>query len=172
MTETGFNQEAVYSSEKRFDQTVDAQNVNFFQGESQNLTDWKSLFKHPPSNLKFRRNSGSNRDSKRAIKIPCTSNTTSYTEPKPADFTKIPPPRAASTSPTKVFARKKEGYPELPVQTLKLHDHLGSAGNSSMSSSPTSQTSNCSNGAEVDDVYEEEEGRNGTAGCFGELIIM
>ncbi len=165
MTETGIGQEAVYSLEKRFDQTVAAaQNVNVFNGETQ---DWKSLFKHPPSNLKFRRNSGGNRDSKRVIKIPCTVNTAGSIEPR-QDYTKVPAPRAASSSPTKVYTRRKDSYPEAPLQTVKLHDHSGSAGNSSMSSSPTSQTSSCSTATEeVEEevqVYTEEE----TAECYGE----
>ena len=119
---------------------VGARSLDFFQRESHNLTDWKSLFKHPPSNIRFRRNSNS-REPKRTITIPCMTEERSE---KPKQHI-IPPPKRKSSksSISSDSGRVEEGVKEPPVQLLKLQDPCGSAGSSncSMSSSPTSQTS-------------------------------
>ena len=170
MSQTGLHQE-VYSHQSRTDSTTQG-------GGSANITtpdstDWKSLFKHPPSNLRFKRNTGSTRDSKRAVKIPQSCTSPGYTETT-RDIGKIPPPKATTTASNGNRTRREEPrFPQAPpVQNIQLHSHSGSAGSSSissMSSSPTSQTSGlreCVDEGEEEDVYGQMEM---VIECFGEL---
>ena len=167
MSQTGLDQE-VYSHQSRTDSTTQG------GGSTPDSTDWKSLFKHPPSNLRFKRNAGSTRDSKRVVKIPQSCTSPGYTETTRDFGGKIPPPKATTTASNGNRTRREEPrFPQAPpVQNIQLHSHSGSAGSSStssMSSSPTSQTSGSRehvDEGEEEDVYGQMEM---VIECFGEL---
>lgn len=124
-----------------------------------NQGDWKSFFKHPPSNLKFKRNPSS---SKIVVSIPCRPSNSERQQP-----VKLPPPPPKSATITKKLATKETpeelhlGAVAVPTATnglQKIHNHSGSTGDSSCSSGSdsTSPTSQISNNEAIEEDHDHE----------------
>lgn len=155
-------------------------------------TDWRSFFKHPPSNLRFKRNPSS---SKIVVNIPCRpSNTERTTQQQQQQLVKLPPPPKSATLTKKLASRDTPSTEKLHLGAVavpsnglllhKIHDHSGSAGDSSSCADSTSPTSQIYNNETIDledhdhDVFaredehtktqeEEEEEDIGRRECFG-----
>ena len=133
MTESDLDREAL----KLFEQLglhVGAESLNFFQGESHYLTDWKSSFKHRPNSSKLKFVSSKHHH-----------------------------PKRVEQSKQKTVPRSNEGrkmqskMDEHKVEILELHKPCKPCGSiesaSSVSTSPISQTS----ATDCNDEEEEEE---------------